>query len=622
MPSTLDQDPRYQEALAAMQEGDWSRAHKLLEDLTGDYPDDPVLKTLKDEIAYKSDLNRYWNSRLSSLFARWPQVNSTRILRWVVSLAVLAAIALLIANINQRLLRPQFAVQAEATKVAALVTQGDRAFASGDYQQAGEYYQQAQALSPDDPEIAAAIEATHIKAEAAQKYEEAMKAIDNLNYTQARQLLQEVQQLSPHYSNVDELLPQIKKQEEMQTWFYNAELAYERKEWEKAIANYENILATNITFHGKNVKEHLIDSYSHLAQQKLQPDSLTVADVDTAIDLLRKIVRLAPDNRTALDQITQLALYRQAAQALQQQNDAAAVPILEQLNAQAPAILGDHVNRDLYRAYLSLGDEALAAGDNQLAADYYTKASNVPGIDTGEAQLRLEVAMVSVPPTATPTPTPTPTPAPPTPTPVLPTPTPVPTATPAPITWYKGWIAFLSDRDGDEGLYVMRPDGKGVRRLYDDDKELYDEIYKKEQKSPDGTTRVYAEAAGNGRKDTNIYIFRDDLPEGWERRFMLTDWGSMEYDPVWAPNGQAIAFVSNKTGNDEIWIMWPDGTHKQQLTVNDWEWDKHPTWSPDGKYIAFYSNSQTQIWVMNADGTAQQNISNNQYNDWDPVWIK
>jgi TolB protein len=60
------------------------------------------------------------------------------------------------------------------------------------------------------------------------------------------------------------------------------------------------------------------------------------------------------------------------------------------------------------------------------------------------------------------------------------------------------------------------------------------------------------------------------------------------------------------------------------LTANNNLWDKHPTWSPDGTQIVFFSNregNRRQLWLMNADGSGQRNISNNTYEDWDPIWV-
>jgi TolB protein len=105
---------------------------------------------------------------------------------------------------------------------------------------------------------------------------------------------------------------------------------------------------------------------------------------------------------------------------------------------------------------------------------------------------------------------------------------------------------------------------------------------------------------------------------------MLTDYVGTEYDPVWSPDGQSIVFVSNHTGNDEIWSMNQDGGNQRQLTYNDWPWDKHPSFSPDGKQIVFYSNrsGNRQIWVMNSDGSNQVNISSNSADEWEPSWIR
>jgi TolB protein len=104
----------------------------------------------------------------------------------------------------------------------------------------------------------------------------------------------------------------------------------------------------------------------------------------------------------------------------------------------------------------------------------------------------------------------------------------------------------------------------------------------------------------------------------------ITTFTGASYDPVWSPTGDRIAFVSAEPGNDEIYTISVDGSSPQRLTF-DLQWDKHPTWSPDGNQILFYSNrdaGRSQLWIMDAGGSNQRNVSNNPYNDWDPVWVK
>ncbi len=170
-------------------------------------------------------------------------------------------------------------------------------------------------------------------------------------------------------------------------------------------------------------------------------------------------------------------------------------------------------------------------------------------------------------------------------------------------------IAFSSNRDGNDEIYVMNPDGSEQVRLTNNAAADNSPVW-----SPDGARiAFYSNRDGNNE----IYVMNAD----GANQVRLTNNAAADDLPVWSPNGGRIAFLSNRDGNLEIYVMNADGGNQVRLT-NNATLDDLPAWSPDGNRIAFLSNrdGNLEIYVMNADGTNQVRLTNNAAADNFPVW--
>ena len=187
--------------------------------------------------------------------------------------------------------------------------------------------------------------------------------------------------------------------------------------------------------------------------------------------------------------------------------------------------------------------------------------------------------------------------------------------------------------------------------------------------SPDGNEIVFTvfhrgDKTQGKNRFTETFII--DADGGNQRLLVSTQHLQEKVDflPVWSPDGSRVAFYSNRTGDNDIFVIdvsgenltnltqspktseivpsWsPDGTHilyksghfytlrlsdghRRQLTQEDGVRNS-PTWSPDGKYIAFSGDLRGEldnedIYIMDIETGVEKRLTIHPDNDFRPAW--
>lgn len=212
------------------------------------------------------------------------------------------------------------------------------------------------------------------------------------------------------------------------------------------------------------------------------------------------------------------------------------------------------------------------------------------------------------------------------------------------------WITFQSSRDGRacDQQFVMRPDGSDLRRVSTGEGKTTCGWFLP------GSKRVFFGSSHAHQKEcpprpdpSAGYVWPLDPFDIYTANVdgsdikRLTNYNVYTAEAVLSPDGKKIVFTSLKDGDLEIYTMKVDGSDVRRLTTTP-GYDGGPWWSPDGKRIVYRAHhpqdetqladyrkllaqnmirpSRVEIFVMNADGSDQRQVTSLGGANFGPSW--
>lgn len=178
------------------------------------------------------------------------------------------------------------------------------------------------------------------------------------------------------------------------------------------------------------------------------------------------------------------------------------------------------------------------------------------------------------------------------------------------------WILFTTNRDGNQEIYRMRTDGSDVENLSTNPADDFQPTWVAEQ-GLFFTQGDHIAFTSNRDNNQEIYVMAVDGSE----QVNISNNSAEDFYPRSTRSGNRLVFVSTRDGNQDVFTMNPDGT--DQINVSDdAAQDAYPGWSPDAEWIIFSSNrdGDFDIFVMRSNGNDIYNLTNDSAQNLYPGW--
>lgn len=239
----------------------------------------------------------------------------------------------------------------------------------------------------------------------------------------------------------------------------------------------------------------------------------------------------------------------------------------------------------------------------------------------------------------------------------VPTPSITPTVSPTPFGG-GGYILFASNREGNYQIYAITASDENIRRITNNDVNnnypsismnglaiffwsldltanpplsefrfipnspgaqdqlLFPNVTGSNMHfSPNGEKLIWETYSSPENADIIVAGFDANDPPN-----SLTSDPGQNTNPAWSPDGNTIAFSTNREGESTIYLMDVEGSNQRRLYIEDLD-GVQPAWSPDGNKIAFAAKlDTTQIYIVNRDGSNLYALTNKGGINNSPFW--
>ena len=171
------------------------------------------------------------------------------------------------------------------------------------------------------------------------------------------------------------------------------------------------------------------------------------------------------------------------------------------------------------------------------------------------------------------------------------------------------WIVFSSDRRRNSVLWRVPAAGGEPERVGGVGENVTDPVFSKDGRM--AYTQLFS--------DANIWRVETSGKTPPVKVISSTQYDS---SPQYSPDGSRVAFRSNRSGSNEVWVSDGSGRIPVQLTHYAGPLTGTPRWSPDGMNIAFDTrpNGQADIYVVSSIGGTPRQVTRSEFEDVVPSW--